>query len=128
MTATTTSLLVLLFLFQIKHMFADFFLQTPRMLSDRGRYVHAGRAQHAAVHALGSAVALLLMGASVALVLPVIVAEWVAHYHIDWAKGRWSDRTSHTPADGGYWRAMGVDQALHQMTYLAMAWAWVVWG
>ena len=83
-----TSLLVLLFLFQIKHMFADFFLQTPRMLSDRGRYVHAGRAQHAGVHALGSAVALLIVGAPVALVLPVIVAEWLAHYHIDWAKGR----------------------------------------
>lgn len=72
--------------------------------------------------------ALLIVGAPVALVLPVIVAEWLAHYHIDWAKGRWSDRTCHTPADGGYWRAMGVDQALHQLTYLAMAWAWVVWA
>ena len=60
--------------------------------------------------------------------LPLILAEWVAHYHIDWAKGRWSDRTCHTPADAGFWRAMGADQALHQMTYLAMAWGWVVWS
>ena len=128
LTATMTSLLVLLFLFQIKHMFADFYLQTPRMLSDRGRYVHMGRAQHAGVHAVGSALVLLIVGSSVTLVLPLILAEWVAHYHIDWAKGRWSDRTCHTPADAGFWRAMGADQALHQMTYLAMAWGWVMWG
>ncbi|WP_275890929.1 DUF3307 domain-containing protein [Pseudosulfitobacter sp. DSM 107133] len=125
LTATISSLLFLLFLFQIKHMLADFFMQTPRMLSDRGRYLHMGRAQHAGVHALGSALALVIVGTSLPLVLGIVVVEWVAHYHIDWAKGRWSDHTAHTPADGGYWRAMGADQALHQLTYLVMAWVWV---
>ncbi|ASM72789.1 hypothetical protein SULPSESMR1_01984 [Pseudosulfitobacter pseudonitzschiae] len=123
-----TSLLILLFLFQIKHMFADFFLQTPRMLSDRGRYAHMGRAQHAGVHALLSALVLLIVGVSLPLILALVAIEWVAHYHIDWAKGCWSDRTCHTPQDGGYWRAMGTDQALHQLTYLAMAWGWTLWA
>jgi len=128
LTATATTLLILLFLLQIKHMFADYFWQTSRMLCDRGRYVHMGRAQHAGLHALGSALAFLIVGAPVPLVLAIIFAEWVAHYHIDWAKGRWSDRTGDTPTDAGYWRAMGVDQALHQLTYLAMVWAWVGYG
>lgn len=109
-------------------MFADFFWQTPRMLADRGRYLHMGRAQHAGLHVIGSALALVIVGASVPLVAAIVLAEWGAHYHIDWAKGRWSDRSGHTPTDGGYWQAVGVDQALHQLTYLAMAWAWAVWG
>ena len=29
----------------------------------------------------------------------------------------------HGPDQAGYWRAFGVDQALHQWTYLIMAWA-----
>ncbi|MCR8826326.1 DUF3307 domain-containing protein [Pseudosulfitobacter koreensis] len=128
MTATTTSLLILLFLLQIKHMFADFFWQTPRMLADRGRYLHMGRAQHAGLHALSSALALLVVGVSVPVLVAIVLAEWVAHYHIDWAKGHWSDRSGHTPAEGAYWRAVGVDQALHQLTYLAMVWAWVAYA
>ena len=125
---TPTTLLILLALLQIKHMFADFFWQTPRMLAHRDRYVHTGRAQHAGLHALGSVLTLLVVGTSLPLILAIILAEWVAHYHIDWGKGLWSERFPYTPADGPYWKAVGVDQALHQLTYLAIAWSWIVWA
>ncbi|WP_299280936.1 DUF3307 domain-containing protein [uncultured Tateyamaria sp.] len=115
--------LALLFLLQTKHLFADFYLQTPRMLRDRSRYVHVGRLQHAGLHAVGSLIAMVLLGVPVALALTVALIEWVVHFHIDWAKGRWSDHTGHGPAQAGYWRAFGVDQALHQWTYLVMVWA-----
>ncbi|WP_299153373.1 DUF3307 domain-containing protein [uncultured Tateyamaria sp.] len=115
--------LALLFLLQTKHLFADFYLQTPRMLRDRSRYVHVGRVQHAGLHAVGSLIAMVLLGVPVALALVVALIEWAVHFHIDWAKGRWSDHTGHGPAQAGYWRAFGVDQALHQWTYLVMVWA-----
>ena len=115
--------LVLLFLLQAKHMLADFFLQTPRMLRDRGVYAHMGRVQHAGLHALGSVVAMVVVGVPFWLAVTVSLVEWVAHFHIDWAKGRWSDYKGHGPEHAGYWRAFGFDQALHQWTYLVMLWA-----
>lgn len=120
--------LILLVLLQIKHMFADFYLQTPRMLAARDRYLHMGRAQHAGVHALGSAGALLWVGTAMPVLLLIVAFEWVAHYHIDWGKGWYTNATQHTPADPGYWRAIGLDQALHQLTYVAMIWSWGRYG
>lgn len=123
MSDPVTFVLVLLFLLQLKHLFADFYLQTARMLRDRSRYVHVGRAQHAGVHALGSIAAMLVCGVGVLPLLLIAAAEWVVHYHIDWAKGIWSDRQGHGPDDASYWRAFGFDQALHQWTYIIMVWA-----
>lgn len=127
MTDVLHDALILLILLQVKHMFADFYLQTPRMLVGRDRYLHMGRAQHAGVHAVGSVIGLLLIGAAIPFVLLLVAAEWVAHYHIDWGKGRYSDMTGYTPFDSGYWRAIGFDQALHQLTYVAMIWAWAAY-
>ena len=113
----------LLFLLQLKHLFADFYLQTSRMLRDRARYVHVGRAQHAGIHALGSILAMSIVGVAWVPMLVIAAVEWVVHFHIDWFKGLWSDRMEHGPEDASYWRAFGFDQALHQWTYLAMVWA-----
>lgn len=126
MTATLFSVLTLLLLLQVKHMFADFFMQTPRMLTGRGQYFHVGRMQHAGVHAVGSAIALAVMGTGPVVLIAMIAVEWVVHFHIDWGKARYSDKVGHTPADAGFWRAFGFDQTLHQLTYLAMVWVWVL--
>lgn len=122
-TLTLGFVLAMLGLLQIKHMLADFFLQTPWMLQDRGRAVHPGRAFHCLIHAGGSALAFLLVGVPFGVLLFLVIAEWAVHYLIDWGKGRWSDRHAHTPVEAGYWRAFGADQMLHQLTYLAMLWA-----
>ena len=128
MPATVSSVLILLSLLQIKHMFADYFLQTPRMLSGRGEYFHLGRAEHAAVHAFGSVIAFFIVGASPAFIAVMAVLEWIVHFNIDWGKARWSERKGYGPDEAGFWRAAGLDQALHQFTYLAMAWAWAVYA
>lgn len=125
---TLNSVLLLLLLLQIKHMFADFYLQTPRMLAARDVYLHFGRAQHAGLHALGSAAALLVVGATLPLLIMIIAAEWVAHYHIDWGKGWYSTLKQHAPTEPAFWRAIGCDQALHQLTYVAMIWAWATFA
>lgn len=128
MTETVGPVLLLICLLQIKHMFADYFLQTPKMLAGRSNYLHMGRAQHAGLHAVFSALVLSVMGSSVGLLVLLVVLEWLAHFHIDWGKARWSELRGHDPSQAGYWRAAGFDQALHQLTYLAMAWAWASWA
>lgn len=128
MSGTVSTLLILLCLFQIKHMLADYFLQSPKMLSGRGEYWHAGRAQHAGVHVVGSIVALLIVGAPALFILVITALEWFVHFNIDYAKARYSDIKSLQPTQAGYWRAAGADQALHQLTYVAMLWAWATFA
>ena len=122
-----STLFVLLILFQIKHMFADYYLQTPRMLAGRGQYMHMGRAQHAGVHAAGSVIALAVVGTSVLPLIVLVVAEWFVHFHIDYWKASHSEKRKLTPDQAAFWNAFGVDQCLHQLTYIAMVWIWVVW-
>lgn len=123
-----SSIFLLLCLLQIKHMFADYFLQTPRMLSGRGEYLHLGRAQHAGVHALGSVVSLVLVGANTWFIIWIVVLEWIVHFNIDWGKARWSENRGYGPTHAGFWRAAGLDQALHHLTYVAMVWAYSYHG
>jgi hypothetical protein len=126
LAATVVSVFVLICLLQIKHMFADYFLQTPKMLSGRGEYLHVGRAQHAGIHALGSALVLLVMGAGLPFLLIVVLVEWFVHFNIDWGKAKLSDSLGYGPDQAGYWRLAGLDQALHQLTYVAMTLVWYV--
>lgn len=122
------ALLALMCLLQVKHMFADYFLQTRIMLDGRETYAHFGRFLHAGVHAIGSILVFLIIGTSFWFIAIVIVLEWIVHYHIDWLKGRYTAVQKLTPADAAFWRAAGVDQAMHQLTYVVMIWAWVVYA
>ena len=125
MPATIGTVLLLLCLLQIKHMFADYYLQTPKMLSGRGEYLHWGRAQHAAVHAIGSVVIFLLFQAPLSFILIIAALEWIVHFNIDFAKASYSDKKQLVPTQSAFWRAAGLDQCLHNLTYVAMVWAWV---
>lgn len=109
-------------------MFADFFLQTRSMLDGRENYLHRGRFLHAGIHSAGSMIAFLLIDAAFLLVVPLVLAEWAVHFHIDWWKGRYTARQGLTPHDAQFWRATGVDQAMHQLTYVAMIWGWLAFG
>lgn len=128
MSVTIGTVLLLLVALQIKHMFADFFMQTPKMLSGRGEYMHMGRAQHAAVHAAGSILVFVLFGAPVGFILVVAALEWIVHFNIDFCKAKHSDVKELTPTQAAFWRAAGVDQAAHHLTYVAMTWAWAVYA
>ncbi len=124
MPALLGTIFLLLCLLQIKHMFADFYLQTPKMLSGRGEYFHMGRAQHAAVHVIGSVVIFLAVGSPLSFVLIIAALEWIIHFNIDFAKANYSDKKKLQPTQAAYWRAAGLDQCLHNLTYVAMVWAW----
>ncbi|XDB00149.1 DUF3307 domain-containing protein [Sulfitobacter sp. LCG007] len=128
MIAEIWSLLALMLLLQIKHMFGDYFLQTRGMLDGRETYLHLGRFLHGGVHAAGTALAFTLIGTPLPFTLLAALADWAIHFHIDWWKGRLTMTQKLTPADSAYWRASGVDQALHQLTYVAMIWVWLLFS
>jgi len=52
--------LLIIALFSVKHIIADFFLQFGWMLSGRAAYLHMGRLTHASIHALGTAIVLAI--------------------------------------------------------------------
>lgn len=122
------ALLGLLLLLQLKHMVADFVLQTAYILDNRRHYGHPGGLLHAAIHMAGSALAFWAVGGDVSGLAVIVALEGVVHYHIDWAKDRYTHGRGLTPRDGAFWRAIGIDQCLHQVTYLAMAGAWAAWA
>lgn len=125
MTDIIQTVLVLFALLQIKHTLADYFLQTQRMLSDRAVYAHIGRMQHASIHGGFSMIAALIAGLSFPAAIAFLIIDAVVHFHIDWIKGNYSERAGEGPDSKGYWRAFGVDQLAHNLTYLGLIWFWL---
>jgi len=105
-------------LLETKHLIADFVLQSGYQVRFKGVYGHPGGLAHAGIHALASIPIFLLLPASFGLAVALIAAEFVLHYHIDWAKSQVDARLKLQPSQAPYWRLFGFDQWLHHMTYL----------
>ena len=105
----------------IKHTAADFFLQTPYQYCNKGIYGHPGGLLHAGIHvALTPLVYLVIAPASLLVAAAIALGEFAVHYHVDWAKERVTKGHGLTPQTPGYWHALGIDQLLHGLTYLAI--------
>ena len=105
-------------LFVVKHLAADFLLQTQWMVA--GKDAPAGWFRpllaHAAIHAaLTAAICLLVLPALVWLAL----VDFVVHGAIDRAKAVISRRGHLRPTRSAYWWLFGLDQTLHHLTHLA---------
>lgn len=120
----TTDLLLLLLLLQVKHVVADFYLQNEYILANRSTYGHPGGFLHVGIHLVGTVAILVWMGTGPGVLAAVLLAEAVFHYHLDWFKDNWVMARNLSPKDAAFWHATGVDQALHQASYLAIAWVW----
>lgn len=127
MTAEAATAIALFALFQAKHFVCDYVLQSNWQVATKGVYGHPGGLLHAAIHAAGSAPVLLYAGASAGLAAGLLAAEYVVHYHTDWAKDQLGRRMGWTPATRPFWLAMGADQMVHHLTYVAMTWAVLAW-
>ena len=115
----TSAAIALLALLLVKHFIGDFVLQTKWQVHQKGIYGAPGGLVHSAIHVAGTLVALIAVMAPVSLIVPVLIAEYVVHYHIDWGKEQvvraldWRDGAR-------FWNAMGFDQLLHGLTYIAI--------
>lgn len=118
MTPIVTTILWAMFAFQIKHFICDFVLQTQFQILNKGVYGHPGGFIHAGLHIVGSLPALLILGAPPATIGILLFAEFLIHYHVDWTKAR-LDRGK-VEQDLSYWIVFGVDQLVHQLTYVGM--------
>jgi len=104
-----------------KHAVADFYLQTAYQYLNKGKYGHPGGLLHAGIHtALTPLVYLVLVPGSFLLAGAIAAGEFLLHYHIDWLKERITHRNGWTAQDRGFWYALGTDQLLHGLTYLAI--------
>jgi hypothetical protein len=113
--------IILLFLFQIKHWYADFHIQTYAQTVRKGVWLDVIGISHTIDHVYTSLIVLLAFSyfypLSVSIIFLVTFIEGVVHYLVDYVKVRYGTKDSATPE---YWSQFGMDQFVHQLTYLGM--------
>jgi hypothetical protein len=78
--------LTVLLVLEVKHFIFDYPLQTGYQLRNKVTYGHAGGLLHAGLHVLGTSAIFLVVRPSIWVILGILVGEFLAHYHLDWAK------------------------------------------
>jgi hypothetical protein len=116
-------ILLLLFLFQVKHWFADFKIQTYMQTVKKGVWLDPIGMTHTRDHMLASLVILLffsfLYPIAPLTILAVVALEGIYHYIVDFIKVKYGSKDATTPL---YWNQFGLDQMAHQLSYLVIAW------
>ena len=109
-------ILVLFALLSIKHFIADFVLQYDYMVQEKGYYGKVGGIHHSLIHGFGTWA--IFWSFAYPMAFWLAVADFIAHYHIDWAKMKIGRTKGYTPADRQFWFWIGFDQLLHYITYV----------
>ena len=104
-----------------KHMVFDFCLQSLQQIRNKRIYGHPSGLIHAAGHAAGTCLAFLVITPSLVVATAIVLTEFVVHYHIDWLKEEIGHRLKLPPDRKIFWVAFGIDQWLHQLTYVGIA-------
>lgn len=104
-----------------KHFIFDFLLQGPYQYLNKGTYGHPGGILHSGLQAISSLAALVPFFGATQFVVVVCVAEFLIHYHVDWAKMNLNKYWGLKPDNSEYfWWLLGADQLLHYLTYFGM--------
>ncbi|MBY0225053.1 MAG: DUF3307 domain-containing protein [Hyphomicrobium sp.] len=104
----------------LKHAIADFTLQTRYQVSNKMTYGHPGGILHALIHAVLTLPVYFIFPSERAVILAITSLEFLIHYHIDYLKECAVSRYGWTPENTPFWWALGADQLLHNVTYLAI--------
>lgn len=112
-------LLVLIGL-EIKHFIADYLLQFGWMIRGKRSLSHPGGYVHAAVHVFGTVVILKIAGLAAPIIITLAIAEFVIHYVLDFGKVKFGVNITSSKNPRLYWALNGLDQLLHQLTYVAI--------
>ncbi len=128
----TTEILILLLLFQIKHLVADYYLQFPYMYENKGQPTKwiIPLFDHAAIHALGTSIIIFLyfmytaiptkIGGEFALLITIgaVIFDGTSHFIID----RWKATRKTDPTQSKFWQYLGIDQMLHHIIGILIIW------
>ena len=110
------TLLILLFL---KHYLLDFVWQNSYMFQNKGTFLHPGGWLHAGLHSVATLILLLLIGyPDIALICSAM--EFVIHYLTDYIKVNIEKKFSLSISDPRYWQLFGLDQLIHNITYIGI--------
>jgi hypothetical protein len=120
LAASVSLLIAILVALEIKHFICDYPLQSRYQLVNKGTYLHPGGILHSAIHALFTMPVLLIAPPKLALGVAIILGEFLVHYHIDWLKERVLRKSGWVATQREFWWAIGADQLLHHLTYLAI--------
>lgn len=114
--------LILLILLQVKHFLFDFVFQNAYQLRNKGTYGHPGGFLHSGLHGLGTAVILIILHIRWPWVASIVALEILFHYHLDWSKEQLMKQLNPSGRAEGvlFWRLIGLDQLLHQLSYLVI--------
>lgn len=112
--------LLLLAAFQVKHVLGDYVFQNAYILQNRRIWGHPGGLLHVAIHAALTLPILLVAQVTLLPLLAIMIGEALFHYHVDWLKDSWIHNKGWTASDKQYWWLTGVDQGLHQLSYLVI--------
>lgn len=115
---TVLTPLLLLAAFQVKHFLGDFVFQNAYILNNRRIWGHPGGILHVAIHAALTLPILLVAAVPAPLLVALVLGEALFHYHVDFVKDRWIHNAGWTVTDKQFWWLTGIDQALHQLSYL----------
>ena len=110
---------------ELKHFLCDFVLQTEYQVRTKGIYGHLGGFLHAGIHIVGTIPALLIFHAALQPAAIILIAEFAIHYHTDWTKARIDHIAKWPTTDQRYWILFGLDQLIHQLTYLGIVYVLV---
>lgn len=113
-------LLLLLTLLILKHLLVDFFWQPEYEWRNKGTCLHFGGISHAIKH-IGVTGMILIPFTTPLMVLSMMLLEFVIHYHMDWFKMWWGARKKYDPYHPKFYHWFGIDQYVHTMTYVAIA-------
>lgn len=115
-----------LLLLQIKHFVFDWWFQTAEEVEHKGIFLDPKGITHSLKHGIGTAACLCLArtlpgaGISPEAIIQLSLLDLSVHYTLDWSKQNISSSLSLTPSGKGFWVLMGLDQLLHQLTYLLL--------
>ena len=117
-------ILILCLLLQVKHCYADFYLQTYMQTVKKGVWLHPVGISHTTDHMYCSLIALLafhifFVELSPAIIIITTLVEGIIHYVVDFSKVKYGCKDNTKPV---FWTQFGLDQLAHQLTYLWMVW------
>jgi len=107
-------------LFTLKHVVADFLLQTGWMATGKERADGWALplAVHAGIHGLFTLAITLVLAPALAW---LAVADFALHFGIDRAKSLLGRAFAVAPNSQHFWWLIGLDQMLHQLTHVVLA-------
>ena len=107
----------ILFALVVKHCIIDLGLQSQLLANKTHKKVfYFGCHEHYIHHAIGTFVALYFF-TDISMVLLASVIDYLAHWHIDFAKHNINNWLGYTRKDKLFWWVAVVDQLLHFLTY-----------